>query len=284
MTDDQNPAGPAYPGPWSSADPGQGQQGYPQQGYPQQPGPYQYPQQPGPYQYPQQPGPYQYPPQQGYPQQIAGQAYPNQAFVGVEQKRSPLAVVAVGVAALAVISVIAVVGIVLTNRSTPSTTKVATSPPGPAITSATTTPTPVVAVTPTTPPPARSATPPPTTGPGGAHDVQSVALSKGDCLKTLPKGSSITSITLVNCTTPHAAQVGATFTPNDSSYPGNKAYENLITKECPARLQKVVKRDAAQLAWIGYYPEQSEWTKGDRSIKCLLIAANGKSLTRPVIG
>jgi hypothetical protein len=114
--------------------------------------------------------------------------------------------------------------------------------------------------------------------------VQSVALSKGDCIKTLPKGSTITTITLVNCTTAHAAQVGTTFTPNGSSYPGVKTYENMITTQCPSRLQKVIKRDAPPLSWTGYYPEQAEWTKGDRSIKCLLIATDGKPLTRSVIG
>jgi hypothetical protein len=71
--------------------------------------------------------------------------------------------------------------------------------------------------------------------------------------------------------------------PAGSTYPGSKAYESLITKECPARLQKVIVRDAPALSWTGDYPELPERTSGDRSIKCLLISTDGKPLRRSVV-
>jgi hypothetical protein len=110
-----------------------------------------------------------------------------------------------------------------------------------------------------------------------------VALSKGDCIQTLPKGQTIRDVSLVACTTSHAAQVGATFSPTGSAYPGPKQFEAIIARECPVRLGKAIRRDAPALSWTGYYPELTEWANGDHSIKCLLLAQNGKPLSRSVI-
>jgi hypothetical protein len=279
MTDDATPPGrtPPEPAPRSapSLPPHPGYpppQAYPPQAYPPQaypPQAYPPPQQayPPPQPYPPQPYPPQpYPPQQAYP--------PPPAFIGVEQRRSPVAVVAAVAAGLVMISVIAVTGIALATRARTPRPVVAIPAPIPSVATATPTRTP----TGTTAGPAQTAS-----GSGGERSVASVALSKGDCIKTLPKGQTITTITLVTCTTPHAAQVGATFSPAGSAYPGSTTYESLIAKECPARLQQVIARDAPPLSWTGYYPELAEWTSGDRSIKCLVIPTDGKPLRRSVV-
>lgn len=168
-----------------------------------------------------------------------------------------LTVISAVVAVLASISIIVMIGIMVSERSS---RRIPPSALPPNLT------------------PSKADTPSP-----GGTDATSVSLSRGDCVKSLPSGRTVSQVTLVPCGTAHAAQVGATFTPNDSTYPGAERYDVLIRRGCPARLSKVVRSNAPALSWTGYYPESLAWAHGDRSIKCLLLRTDGKPLTRSVL-
>jgi hypothetical protein len=110
-----------------------------------------------------------------------------------------------------------------------------------------------------------------------------IRLSRGDCIVELPTSGEIDGIVLTECTRPHQAQVGATFSPAGSSYPGLDRLGSIARSQGPVRLGKALRAGAPPLIWRMLIPEKSEWDGGDHSIKCLFQAEKGRLLSSSVI-
>ena len=110
-----------------------------------------------------------------------------------------------------------------------------------------------------------------------------IRLSRGDCIVELPSSGRIDDIVLTECTRPHLAQVGATFSPSGTGYPGITRLSTIAGSECPVRMRKALRPGAPALIWRMLIPEKSEWDGGDHSIKCLFQAEKGRLLTSSVV-
>ena len=63
---------------------------------------------------------------------------------------------------------------------------------------------------------------------------------------------------LTECTRPHLAQVGATFSPTGTGYPGLSRLSAIAGSECPVRLRKALRSGAPALIWRTLIPEKSD--------------------------
>jgi hypothetical protein len=110
-----------------------------------------------------------------------------------------------------------------------------------------------------------------------------IRLSRGDCIVEIPTSGRIDGIVLTECTRPHQAQVGATFSPSGGGFPGDARLSTIARSQCPERVRKAIRPGAPALVMLNLIPEKSEWDGGDHSIKCLLEAGNGRPLTSSVV-
>lgn len=103
------------------------------------------------------------------------------------------------------------------------------------------------------------------------------ALRVGDCIGG--QGG-----TIVPCTTPHAAEVFATFSLPDSAWPGTSAVASSARSGCGSRLTGYLNPQLAiTLAQSYVYPDKTAWQAGTRTVICEVRAASGE-LTGSVRG
>lgn len=90
--------------------------------------------------------------------------------------------------------------------------------------------------------------------------------------------------TVLPCTTPHAAEVFATFSLPDSAWPGTSAVASRARSGCGGRLTGYLNPQLAiTLAQSYVYPDKTAWQAGTRTVICEVRASSGE-LTGSVRG
>ena len=100
------------------------------------------------------------------------------------------------------------------------------------------------------------------------------SLRPGDCINT---GAGV-AFTRVACSSPHDAEVFATFSLTGSSWPGTNAIQQDAGYGCGSRLSgylnPALATAALAQAWV--YPDQSAWQASERTVICEVSSATGK--------
>jgi hypothetical protein len=98
-------------------------------------------------------------------------------------------------------------------------------------------------------------------------------LRQGNCVLT--PNESVVSV--VPCTSPHDAEVFATFTLPAGPWPGSAAVEQAANDGCGARLSGYLNPQLAiSLSQDYVYPGQVAWQAGTRTVVCEVRAASGQ--------
>jgi Septum formation len=100
------------------------------------------------------------------------------------------------------------------------------------------------------------------------------SLRVGDCINSAPNGLSVT---VLSCTTPHDAEVFATFSLLGSSWPGGAVVQQEATNGCMSRLGGYVNPAFANAGFAEeyVYPDQGAWQAGVRTVICEIRASSG---------
>jgi hypothetical protein len=100
------------------------------------------------------------------------------------------------------------------------------------------------------------------------------SLRPGDCIDT---GAGVV-FTRVACSTPHDAEVFATFSLTGSSWPGTAAVQQDAGNGCAARLSGYLNPAlaTAALAQAYVYPDQSAWQANERTVICEVSSSTGQ--------
>jgi len=105
--------------------------------------------------------------------------------------------------------------------------------------------------------------------------VNVLELEVGTCLNDVdqPLAQDLVDVPAVECTTPHQSEVFAAVTVDGSDYPGIDALTDQAVQGCQAEFQRFVGVEfaASELNFHYYYPTQSSWAVGDRSIYCVIF-------------
>ena len=105
------------------------------------------------------------------------------------------------------------------------------------------------------------------------------SLKTGDCID--PQGQSYT---LIQCDSPHKAEVYATFNLTGTAWPGSTAVAAAASSGCATRLTGYLNPQlAVSLASTYVYPDATAWQAGTRTVICEVRAATGQ-LTGSVRG
>jgi hypothetical protein len=105
------------------------------------------------------------------------------------------------------------------------------------------------------------------------------SLKTGQCID--PSGQTAT---IVSCSTPHDAEVFATFELPGSKWPGTAAVGTAASSGCSTRLNGYLNPQLAiSLASTYIYPDAVAWQAGTRTVICEVRATNGQ-LTGSVAG
>jgi hypothetical protein len=98
-------------------------------------------------------------------------------------------------------------------------------------------------------------------------------LRQGNCVLT--PNESVASV--VPCTSPHDAEVFATFTLPAGPWPGSAAVERAANDGCGTRLSGYLNPQLAiSLSQDYVYPGQVAWQAGTRTVVCEVRAASGQ--------
>jgi len=100
------------------------------------------------------------------------------------------------------------------------------------------------------------------------------SLRAGDCLNSSQNGLSVT---ILSCTTPHEAEVFATFSLTGSSWPGDAAAQQQASSGCANRIAGYLNPQLlnAGLTQQYVYPNQNAWQAGVRTVVCEVSSASG---------
>jgi hypothetical protein len=105
------------------------------------------------------------------------------------------------------------------------------------------------------------------------------SLKTGECID--PNGQAAT---IVSCSTPHDAEVFATFPLSGSTWPGATAVSAAASSGCSTRLTRYLNPQLAiSLASTYIYPDSVAWKAGTRTVICEVRATSGQ-LTGSVRG
>ena len=101
------------------------------------------------------------------------------------------------------------------------------------------------------------------------------SLRPGNCVNT---GTGGLTFTRLACSTPHDAEVFASFTLTGSSWPGTTAEQQAAGNGCANRLSGYLNPQltTAALAQEYIYPDQAAWQAGERTVICEVSSATGK--------
>jgi hypothetical protein len=105
------------------------------------------------------------------------------------------------------------------------------------------------------------------------HEASVFKVREGDCINT-PNGQTVT---ILPCTTPHDAQVFATFTLPRSAWPGTAAVQQTASADCVDRLSGYVNPQLSiSLSQAYVYPDRAAWDAGTRTVICEVRATSGQ--------
>jgi hypothetical protein len=96
-------------------------------------------------------------------------------------------------------------------------------------------------------------------------------LKKGDCIVAVPEGDgSVRDIDVTPCTSPHRAEVYATFDLPGGEYPGTTRASDLADEGCGERAPTIDSTAGGELDIFFVYPQRGSWALGDRSVTCFV--------------
>jgi Septum formation len=100
------------------------------------------------------------------------------------------------------------------------------------------------------------------------------SLRAGDCLNSSQNGLSVT---ILSCTTPHEAEVFATFSLSGSSWPGDAAAQQQASSGCANRIAGYLNPQLlnAGLTQQYVFPNQDAWQAGVRTVVCEVSSPSG---------
>jgi hypothetical protein len=100
-------------------------------------------------------------------------------------------------------------------------------------------------------------------------------LRAGECINSSPNGLSVT---IKSCTTPHDAEVFATFRLAGSSWPGSGAIQQEASSGCVSRVGAYLNPQLANAGFAQEYifPDQQAWQAGVRTVVCEIRASGGQ--------
>jgi hypothetical protein len=101
------------------------------------------------------------------------------------------------------------------------------------------------------------------------------SLRAGECLNSSPNGLSVT---IRSCTTPHDAEVFATFRLTGSSWPGGAVIQQDASNGCTSRVAGYLNPQLASAGLTQEYvfPDQEAWKAGVRTVVCEIRASSGQ--------
>ncbi len=112
------------------------------------------------------------------------------------------------------------------------------------------------------------------------HEAAVFRLQAGDCVN-IPNGQVVS---ILPCSTPHEAEVFATFSLPVSAWPGTAAVQQEASSGCVSRLTGYINPQLAiSLSQDYVFPDQADWTAGTRTVICEVRATSGQ-LTGSVRG
>jgi hypothetical protein len=104
----------------------------------------------------------------------------------------------------------------------------------------------------------------------------------GQCFPPIEDGI-VVKVAVVPCSSPHESEAFAQFSMPKGRYPGERPILIEANDGCTKRLSSYVGAERASsgaFELLYLYPREANWRIGDRQISCLLIASDGKLLTR----
>ncbi|WP_423182462.1 septum formation family protein [Arthrobacter sp. NyZ413] len=112
-------------------------------------------------------------------------------------------------------------------------------------------------------------------------DIQARDYQQGDCFSDFDSNASQGRV--VECNTPHSAQLGAVYRYNaDDSFPGADALKEKGREVC----RNLVLNEAStnyKLLQQNVYPSSASWDKGDRRVDCFIVVDSGNTLKESVL-
>jgi len=145
----------------------------------------------------------------------------------------------------------------------------------------------------TTVDPGSTTTLPDTTVPAVGELVAISGVEVEDCITPADDNTFVSQVSVVDCDEPHEAEVYAQFTLDrdelpgaGNDYPGGNELDWYAQDECQARFEDYT----GHSYWTSPYdlrtvtPSFSTWDVGDRLITCLIVAADGATLTASTRG
>jgi hypothetical protein len=108
-----------------------------------------------------------------------------------------------------------------------------------------------------------------------AAGIDYSALRVGDCVRTMtgPSGFTPDLVEVVDCTDPHTAEVYATFSLREGSYPGKHRVEATAERGCDKRFFAYVRNSVSETTLDTYfaYPTKETWSRDDdREVLCTI--------------
>lgn len=100
--------------------------------------------------------------------------------------------------------------------------------------------------------------------------VTATNVQVGDCLKEIPDGERVLTVTTIACDQPHAGEVFAVLMMPDGDFPGQAAVEAYHEKCSPELVEyspQSMLDDEVQLYVL--YPTAETWESGDRAVTCI---------------
>ncbi len=109
------------------------------------------------------------------------------------------------------------------------------------------------------------------------------AVHTGQCLNSAP--NEMSGVHVVNCASPHDAEVFGTFRVASHRYPGTPALRRDAGLGCASRLSAYLNPElaSASLTESYVYPDAGAWAAGERTVVCTIRSATGQ-LTGSVRG
>ncbi|MGE3287447.1 MAG: septum formation family protein [Pseudonocardia sp.] len=106
-----------------------------------------------------------------------------------------------------------------------------------------------------------------------AGDVSASDLRVGDCIVDVRETTSLLTVPVAPCTTPHQGEVVAVFDLPEGPYPAaaelNATVETRCSTEVAAYAPSAAADPALQLFYI--YPLEANWSRGDRETVCIVV-------------
>ncbi len=111
--------------------------------------------------------------------------------------------------------------------------------------------------------------------------VSATSVHVGDCLNDLQDSQSVAGFPAVPCSEPHEGEAFALFDLPEGDFPGVDEVFDTAQQECTDRLAGYSQSayDDPDVSFYIIYPQQANWTRGDREVVCIAVGPEGTTRT-----